>query len=138
MSNISPPSIPDYKLYGRLSIVLTSVLPFYSGFLIATNYHRIGEKKSRDKSFILAFSVMVAYMAVILTRGIDTVDINAGYLVLQSEIIYLFHCQLQGKIIDEHVRNGGHVVSAVHPLIDCIFFASLLFTVILIINWNFL
>ncbi|ELE7702657.1 hypothetical protein AB1L81_004418 [Salmonella enterica] len=134
---MSNASAPDYKLYGRLSIALTSVLPFYSGFLIATNYHRIGEKKNRDRSFALAFTVMVVYMAVIITQGIKSLAINAEYFVLQSEIIYLFHCQLQGKIIDEHIRNGGHIVSAAHPLIDCFFLASFLFIIILIINWNF-
>ncbi|ECN9266973.1 hypothetical protein ZL58_23500 [Salmonella enterica subsp. enterica serovar Typhimurium] len=141
MSNVSTnPSVPDYKLYGRLSIVLTSLLPWYSGFLIATNYHRIGDKRNRNKSFILALFFMVACLAIIITQGIESIYLYVRYLalhlVLQSEIIYLFHCKLQGKIIDEHIRNGGHVVSAVHPLLDSIFFSSILFTVTFIIDWN--
>lgn len=128
---ISPPA---YKLFGRLSIVLASGLPFFSGLLIAINYHRTGQEMSRDKSIILTSLVFVISMINVIKNDFELDFIFIACYLLQAEIAFLCFCNLQGNIIDMHVSRGGALAPIHHTLAYNILFSLFFFTIAFLIK----
>lgn len=114
----------SYKLYSTLSVMISSVYLFAGGYLIAINYHRMGEIKKRNVTLFLTVlvnisQIIMSFLFLFLNSVLlITFAIMSFFSIIYViAIIYLLHVQLQGKTIHNHIDKGGKMESNIKAIL---------------------
>jgi len=114
-NNASVPQVSsqvgNFKVYTKNTIPIVAFLlgPVGACYMLAKNFESFGDRAAAKKTWTILIVAMVIYGIYVVSPF--TIPFINSLPILYTIIIYSRTNDLQGKILDEHIKNGGKAYS---------------------------